>query len=157
MTATAVKAVKETPLLDGPRRSLFFGLISIVLLLTTIDGVLTWNAASDAADSVEAFEAAHRETYPTGLGETGNILLGRDRPVLAAATDGDRLDTDLVRDKSYLAIIGLIAAVALTLSAGPGSTRNVLAWMIVIAAAAFFVPLLFYSDTIRIVTNAHAG
>lgn len=154
MTATAVAT---TPLLDGPRRAIFFNLIVVVLALITIDGVLTWVESTEADDAIESFEAAHRETYPTGLGDTGNILLTQDRPQLAAETNGDRLDEDLVRTKAYLAIIGLIAAVALTIAAGPGSSRNVLAWMIVIAAGAFFVPLIFYSDTIRIVTNAHAG
>lgn len=154
MTATAVD---PTPLLDGPRRGVFFGLIVVVLALVTIDGALTWVEASDAAETVDAFEVDHRDTYPTGLGETGNILLPGDRAELAATTDGERLDRDLVRTKSFLAIIGLIAAVALTIAAGPGSSRNVLATMIAVAAAAFFVPLAFYSDTIEIVTNAHAG
>ncbi|MDW3220171.1 MAG: hypothetical protein R8F63_16280 [Acidimicrobiales bacterium] len=154
MTATVVN---PTPLLDGPRRSVFAGLVMLVLLLITVDGLLTWVTATDADEAIDAFVARHEETYPTGLGDTGNILLTEDRPVLAAATDGDRLDTDLVRNKTYLAIIGLIAAVALTISAGPGSSRNILAWMIVIAAGAFFVPLAFFSDTIEIVTNAHAG
>lgn len=154
MTATVVN---PTPLLDGPRRSAFLSIVMLVLVLITADGLATLVEASEADDVIESFVDSHRDTYPTGLGETGNILLTEDRPVLAEATNGDRLDSDLVRTKTYLAVIGLIAAIALTLAAGPGQSRNILATMIVIAAASFFVPLFFFSDTIEIVTTAHAG
>ena len=154
MTATAVN---PTPLLDGPRRSVFLTLVVADLALSTIDGMLTWLEAIDADDTVTAFVADRSDRYPTGIGETGGILVADDREILAAATDGDRLDTDLIRNKAYLAIIVLIAAVALTIAFGPGSSRNILATMIFVAAGASFVPLVFVQDTIEIVTTAHSG
>ncbi|MEM7142912.1 MAG: hypothetical protein AAF548_17950 [Actinomycetota bacterium] len=154
MTATAVN---QTPLLDGRFRTLALGIVVAALALITLDGVLTWTEARTADDTIDAFVAANDDRYPTGLGDNGGILVTEDRERLAAATDGDRLDEELVRNKTYLAIVALIAAVALTIAAGPGSSRNLLAGMIVLAAAAFFVPLIFHTDTIQIVTTAHGG
>jgi hypothetical protein len=153
MTST----VNKTPLLDGPRRSLALALISLVLALMTVDGVVTWIEARDADEIVEQIVAANPELYPTGVGANCGICQPDDRATIAANTDGDRLDRDTVTTKTWLAVIGLIAAVALTIASGPGSSRNVLAAAIVIAAAAFFVPLVFHSDTIDIVTTAHGG
>jgi hypothetical protein len=153
MTST----VNKTPLLDGPRRSLALALISLVLALMTVDGVVTWIEARDADEIVEQIVAANPERYPTGVGANCGICQPDDRATIAANTDGDRLDRDTVTTKTWLAVIGLIAAVALTIASGPGSSRNVLAAAIVIAAAAFFVPLVFHSDTIDIVTTAHGG
>jgi hypothetical protein len=153
MTST----VNKTPLLDGPRRSLALALISLVLALMTVDGVVTWIEARDADEIVEQVVAANPERYPTGVGANCGICQPDDRATIAANTDGDRLDRDTVTTKTWLAVIGLIAAVALTIASGPGSSRNVLAAAIVIAAAAFFVPLVFHSDTIDIVTTAHGG
>lgn len=146
MTST----VNKTPLLDGPRRSL-------ALALMTVDGVVTWLEARDADEIVEQVVAANPNRYPTGVGANCGICQPDDRATIAANTDGDRLDRDTVNTKTWLAVIGLIAAVALTIASGPGSSRNVLAAAIVIAAAAFFVPLVLHSDTIDIVTTAHGG
>lgn len=153
MTST----VNETPLLDGPRRSIALALIALVLAFVTVDGLLTWTEARDADDIVEQVVAANPETYPTGVGGNCGICQPEDRATIAANTDGDRLDRDTVTTKTWLAVIGLIAAVALTIASGPGSSRNVLATMILIAAASFFVPLVIHSDTIDIVTTAHGG
>ena len=153
MTST----VSKTPLLDGPRRSLFLAIIVLVLGLMTVDGLLTWVEARDADEIVEQVVAANPERYPTGVGANCGICQPDDRATIAANTDGDRLDRDTVTTKTWLAVIGLIGAVSLTLASAPGSSRNVLAAMILIAAAAFFVPLIFHSDTIDIVTTAHGG
>ncbi len=153
MTST----VNPTPLLDGPRRSLALALISLVLALMTVDGVVTWTEARDADDIVEQVVAANPDRYPTGVGANCGICQPDDRATIAANTDGDRLDRDTVTVKTWLAVIGLIASVALTIASGPGSSRNVLAAAIVIAAAAFFVPLVLHGDTIDIVTTAHGG
>jgi hypothetical protein len=153
MTSTA----NQTPLLDGPRRSIFLGVIMLVLALVTIDGLLTWIEARDADEAIEAMVAANPETYPAGVGDNCGICQPNDRAALAAVTDGDRLDRDTVTTKTWLAVIGVIGAIALTIASGPGSSRNVLAAMIIIAAAAFFVPLVFHADTIDIVTTAHGG
>lgn len=153
MTST----VNQTPLLDGPRRSIIVTLIMVVLALIAIDGLLTWLEARDADDAIEAMVAANPETYPTGVGGNCGICQPDDRAALAAVTDGDRLDRDLVTTKTWLAVIGLIAAVALTIASGPGSSRNIFATMIIISAAAFFVPLVFHGDTIDIVTTVHGG
>lgn len=122
-----------------------------------VDGLLTWLEARDADEIVEQVVAANPERYPTGVGANCGICQPGDRATIAANTDGDRLDRDTVTTKTWLAVAGVIAAVALTLSSDPGSSRNLLAAMIVIAAAAFFVPLIFHSDTIDIVTTAHRG
>lgn len=153
MTST----VDHTPLLDGPRRSIFLAVVVLVLGLMTVDGLLTWIEARDADDIVEQVVEAHPDRYPTGVGGNCGICQPDDRATIAANTDGDRLDRDTVTTKTLLAVIGLIAAVALTIASGPGSSRNVLAAMIAIAAAAFFVPLIFHADTIDIVTTAHGG
>jgi len=153
MTST----VNSTPLLDGPRRSIVFAVIMLVLGLMAVDGLLTWSAARDADDIIEQVVAANPELYPTGVGANCGICQPDDRAVIAATTDGDRLDRDTINTKIWLAVIGLIAAVALTIASGPGSSRNILSAAIVIAAAAFFVPLIFHSDTIDIVTTAHGG
>jgi hypothetical protein len=149
--------VNKTPLLDGPRRSIFAGVIMLVLALMAVDGLLTWLEARDADDAIQAVVDANPETYPTGVGENCGICQPEDRVTIAATTDGDRLDRDLVTTKTWLAVIGLIGAVALTIAAGPGSSRNILAAMILISGASFFVPLIFHADTIDIVTTAHGG
>jgi len=153
MTST----VNQTPLLDGPRRSIFLTVIMLVLAFVAIDGLLTWLEARDADDAIEEMVAANQETYPAGVGSNCGICQPDDRAALAAVTNGDRLDRDLVTTKTWLAVIGIIAAVALTIASGPGSSRNILALMIVISAAAFFVPLIFHADSIDIVTTVHGG
>lgn len=153
MTST----VNPTPLLDGPRRSIFIAVIMLVLGLMAVDGLLTWVEARDADDIIEQVVAANPERYPTGVGANCGICQPEDRAAIAANTDGDRLDRDTVTTKMWLSVIGLIAAVALTIASGPGSSRNILAVAIVIAGASFFVPLIFHSDTIDIVTTAHSG
>jgi hypothetical protein len=153
MTST----VNPTPLLDGPRRSVFVAVIMLVLGLMAVDGLLTWIDASDADDIVDQVVAQNPERYPTGVGANCGICQPDDRATIAANTDGSRLDRDTVTTKMWLAVIGLIAAVALTIASGPGSSRTVLMLTIVIAGAAFFVPLIFYSDVIDIVTTAHGG
>jgi bacterioferritin-associated ferredoxin len=104
---------------------------SLALALMTVDGVVTWLEARDADEIVEQVVAANPDRYPTGVGANCGICQPDDRAT--------------------------IAAVALTIASGPGSSRNVLAAAIVIAAAAFFVPLVLHSDTIDIVTTAHGG
>ena len=153
MTST----VNQTPLLDGPRRSLFLAVISLVLALIAVDGVLTWAEARDADQIVEQVVAANPQRYPTGVGANCGICQPDDRATIAANTDGERLDRDLVTTKTWLAVIGLIGAIALTLAAGPGSSRSVLALTIILAGAAFFVPLVIHADTIDIVTTANGG
>lgn len=153
MTSTA----SPTPLLDGPRRSTFLAVVALVLALITVDGLLTWIEAEDAEDAIDQVVAANQERYPTGIDDTGQLLSSADRAKIASATDGDRLDSDHVRRNTWLAVIGLIAAVALTIASGPGSSRNILALAIIIAAASFFAPLWFHTDTIDIVTTAHGG
>jgi len=147
----------ETPLLDGPRRSIILAVIMAVLALITIDGALTWLEARDADDMIEALVDANPETYPTGVGGNCGICQPDDRVALAAVTNGDRLDRDLITTKTWLAVIGLIGAVALTLASGPETSRNILATMILISAAAFFAPLILHGDTIDIVTTVHGG
>jgi hypothetical protein len=148
---------RELPLLDGSRRGIALAVIALVLALVTVDGLLTWIEARDADDVVEAIVDANPERYPTGVGSTCGICSTEDRAAIASVTDGDRLDRDTVTTKTWLAVIGLIAAVALTIAADPGGSRNFLAVMIVVAAAAFFVPLVLHGDTIDIVTTAHGG
>lgn len=153
MTST----VNPTPLLDGPRRTIVLAVILLVLGLMAVDGLLTWLEAQDADDIIAEVVAANPERYPTGVGANCGICQPDDRAIIAANTDGDRLDRDTVTTKIWLAVVGLIAAVALTLASRPGSSRNILAAMIIISGAAFFVPLFFHSDTIDIVTTAHGG
>ncbi|MEZ5246655.1 MAG: hypothetical protein R2707_16265 [Acidimicrobiales bacterium] len=153
MTST----VNPTPLLDGPRRGIVVAVIMLVLGLMAVDGLLTWIEASDADDIVEQIVAQNPERYPTGVGANCGICQPEDRATIAANTDGSRLDRDTVTTKMWLAVIGLVAAVALTIASGPGSSRTVLMLTIVIAGAAFFVPLIFYSDVIDIATTAHGG
>lgn len=146
-----------TPLLDGPRRSIFLGLVMLVLVLMTADGLLTWLEAEDAQEAIDELVASDPERYPGGIDDTGQLLNAEGRAQIAAQTDGDRLDRDLITTKTWLAVAAVIAAIALTLASGPGSSRNILALAIVISAAAFFVPLVFHGDTIDIVTTAHGG
>jgi hypothetical protein len=153
MTST----VNPTPLLDGPRRSLFVALIALVLVLMTVDGLLTWTEARDADEIIEQVVANNPERYPTGVGANCGICQPDDRATIAANSNVDRLDRDTVNLKTWLAVIGVIAAVALTLASRPGSSRNTLAAAIILAAAAFFVPLVLHADTIDIVTTANSG
>ncbi|MEQ8843164.1 MAG: hypothetical protein RIB98_19475 [Acidimicrobiales bacterium] len=153
MTST----VSQTPLLDGPRRSIFLTLIVVALTLITLDGVFTWVEARDADDVIERVVNENPERYPTGVGANCGICQPEDRATIAANTDGDRLDRDSIDFKTWLAVIGLIAAVALTIASGPDSGRNVLAVFILLSAVAFFVPLVLHGDTIDIVTTAHRG
>lgn len=153
MTST----VNPTPLLDGPRRGIVVSVIMVVLGLMAVDGLLTWIEATDADEVVDRIVAENPETYPTGVGANCGICQPEDKATIAAATDGSRLDRDTVTTKMWLAVIGLVAAVGLTIASGPGSSRTVLMLTIVIAGAAFFVPLIFYRDTIDIVTTAHGG
>ncbi|MEZ5166317.1 MAG: hypothetical protein R2695_07425 [Acidimicrobiales bacterium] len=151
MTST----VSKTHLLDGPRRGIFITIVFVVLVLITVDGVLTWIRADDARDVIDAVVAADHDRYPTGLDDHGLLLSDSDKATVARNTDGHQLERHRVNTKTWLAVIGLIAAVALTIASGPGSSRNVLAATIVVAAAAFFVPLVFYAETIDQVTTAH--
>lgn len=151
MTTTTMR-VDSVPLLDGKGRSLFAGLVMAVLTLMTIDGVLTWVAAEDARPAIEAIENRDGRIDDRGL-----ILNSSQRAEIASQSDGDRLDRDLVDGKMWLAVIGILAAAVLTISAGPGSSRNVLATMVFVAGGAFFVPLVVYAETIDIVTTSHGG
>jgi hypothetical protein len=148
---------KPTSLLDGPRRSIALGVVMVVLTLITLDGVFTWLEATDAENTIDDVVAANPERYPTGIDDAGTLLNETDRAVVAANTNGDRLDSDLVATKTWLAAIALIAAVSLTIASGPGFSRNTMAASIVVAAGAFFVPLVFFTDTIDAVTTAHGG
>jgi hypothetical protein len=153
MTSTA----NPIPILDGPLRSIALGIVMVVLTLITLDGVLTWLEAADAENVINVVVETNPERYPTGLDDAGTLLNEADRVTVAANTNGDRLDSDLVTTKTWLAVIALIAAAALTIASRPGSSRNTMAASIVVSAGAFFVPLAFYSDTIDAVTTAHGG
>ena len=149
MVATATDTA---PLLDGRFRTTFLAVIMIALTAMTIDGTLTWLAAEEATEVIDVIEQRVGEIDNRGL-----ILSDAQRAEIAAASDGDRLDRDEIDTKTWLAVIATIAATALTLASEPGSSRRVLAIMVVIAAAAFFVPLYFYADAIDIVTTSHGG
>lgn len=140
------------PLLDGRFRTTFLAVIMVALAAMTIDGVLTWVAAEEATDVIDVIEERDGEIDHRGL-----ILNDAQRAEIAAVSDGDRLDRDEIDTKTWLAVIALIAATALTLASEPGSSRHVLAATVMIAAAAFFVPLYFYADAIDIVTTSHGG
>ena len=140
-----------TPLLDGPYRGWFVGVVLTALALMTIDGMFTLVDANDADLVIEQVSG------DTAIDDRGLLLSAEQRAAIAAETDGTRLDRDLVTTKTWLAASALIAAVGLTLAQDPGSSRNVTAVIIVVAAAAFFAPIYFFRDTIDIVTTAHGG
>ena len=149
---TAITTADSTPLLDGRWRGAVSTLIMVILLVVAIDGVLTWLAAEDAKPAIDQIEDRDGPIDDRGL-----ILDADQRAEIASISDGDRLDRDLIDRKLWLAVVAVVAAAALTISAGPGSSRTVLATMVVVAAAAFFVPMVVYADTIDIVTTAHGG
>jgi hypothetical protein len=149
MVATATDT---TPLLDGRFRATILTVVMAVLAIMTIDGLLTWVAAEEAADTIAVVEARDGEVDDRGL-----ILDNSQKAEIAAASDGDRLDRDKIDTKTWMAVIATIAAAALTLASEPGSSRQVLAIVVLIAAASFFVPLYFHEDTIDIVTTSHGG
>lgn len=149
---TAITTADSTPLLDGRWRGPITTFVMVVLLAITVDGVMTWLAAEDVRPTIETIENRDGPIDDRGL-----ILNDSQRAAIAAVSDGDRLDRDLVDRKLWLAVVAVIAATAMTISAGPGSSRNVLGTMIVVAAGAFFVPLIVYADTIDIVTTSHGG
>mgnify|MGYP001826763770 CR=1 FL=1 len=151
MTATAQKS--SIPLLDGPHRGLVVGIIFVALSLMAIDGLVTWNDAHDAKQVIDAVA----DDVAGGIDDRGLLLDESQRRVIADHTDGTRLDNDRITVKTWLAVGAVIAAVSLTLSSSPGSSRNVMAACIVVAAAAYFVPLYVYADTIDTVTNVHGG
>lgn len=147
----------QAPLLDGAKRGFVLGFMLAVMAIMTVDGLLTWVAADEGSKTIDNVIAAAPERFPTGIDDAGTLLNDNDRAFVAARTDGDRLDRDLVTTKTWLAVVAVIAAVALTIASGPGSSRNVLAAVIVLSAAAFFVPLYLHEATIDQVTTAHLG
>ncbi len=131
---------------------MFLAVVLFALTLMTVDGALTWVAAGEASDVISVVR-----DRDGAIDDRGLILRSGQRAEIAADTDGDRLDRDLVDTKILLVVIALIAAAALTASGGPGSSRRVLSTTIVIAGGTFFIPLIYFSDTIDIVSTSYGG
>jgi hypothetical protein len=151
MTATLQKST--TPLLDGRHRGWVTAAVFIVLCAMTIDGLVTWLEARDADEVI----AIVGDDVAGGVDDRGLLLDASHRAEVAANTNGDRLDRDWVNEKMVLAAVAVITAAGLVLWSKPGSSRNVMAMCILVAAAAFFAPLFLHADTIDIVTTAHGG
>lgn len=154
---TTISRTDQAPLLNGPFGGMVVGFVLAILAVMTVDGALTWLAADEGSKTIDTVIDANPERYPTGVDDRGQLLNESDRNFVAAQTNGDRLDRDTITDKTVLAVIAMIAAIALALASAPGSSRNVLTAVIVIAALAFFAPIYVHHATIDQVTTSHTG